>query len=351
MPTPTLYLAMERELLVVRPQHGRQVEHRLVGMQTTCLAVDPFRPERVYCGTFGRGLWRSDDCGDSWQPIGDPGEAMEPPHGAGITHAKIMSVAVSSSQRVGEYGVVYAGTEPSALFRSDDGGETWRELVNLLKVPSAPTWSFPPRPYTSLIRWITPDPLVPGRIFVAAEAGALLRSLDGGETWGDRRPGGPFDSHTVVMHPLAPDRLYCAAGDGYFESIDGGDTWHKPADGLPFRYLWSVAVDPADPDTVVVSAAPSAMHAHHLRDNAQAGLYRKVREQPWQRSSAGLPGEIGTVIPIVATIHTQPGTFYALSNRGLFRSTDTGVTWESLDVPWDTAYVTQHQQALVVGEA
>ena len=59
------------------------------------------------------------------------------------------SVAVSAVD-----GAVYAGTEPSRLFRSDDRGESWRELKALLELPSRPRWSFPPRPWTSHVRWI-----------------------------------------------------------------------------------------------------------------------------------------------------------------------------------------------------
>ncbi|HEX6819767.1 MAG TPA: glycosyl hydrolase, partial [Ktedonobacterales bacterium] len=162
-----------------------------------CLAVDPQRPELVYCGTFSDGMWRSRDAGVTWEPASD-----------GITQPAIQSVAVSATERVNGHGVVFAGTEPSALFRSEDAGATWRELSALRRLPSAPTWSFPPRPYTSHVRWITPDPLVPGRIFVAIEAGALVRSLDGGETWEDRTPESPYDTHTLLMHRLAPDRLY-----------------------------------------------------------------------------------------------------------------------------------------------
>ena len=58
------------------------------------------------------------------------------------------------------------------MFRSEDQGKSWQELAALLALPSAPTWSFPPRPWTSHIRWIAPDPLVAGRVFAAAEAGA-----------------------------------------------------------------------------------------------------------------------------------------------------------------------------------
>ena len=80
--TMNMYLAMERELLVVHQQQGKwQTEAHLVGMQPTCVAVDPLRPERVYCGTFGRGLWRSSDAGRNWEPIGDAGATTKPWNG------------------------------------------------------------------------------------------------------------------------------------------------------------------------------------------------------------------------------------------------------------------------------
>ena len=67
-----MYLAMQRALLLVKQHNGHwQVEPHLLETRPTCLAMDPFRLERVYCGTFGQGLWYSDDAGHSWQPVGD----------------------------------------------------------------------------------------------------------------------------------------------------------------------------------------------------------------------------------------------------------------------------------------
>jgi photosystem II stability/assembly factor-like uncharacterized protein len=249
--------------------------------------------------------------------------------------------------------VVYAGTEPSALYRSDDGGASWRELETLRQLPSAPTWSFPPRPYTSHIRWITPDPLVTGRLFSAVEAGALLRSLDGGETWEDRKPTGPFDTHTLIMHPLAPDRLYSAAGDGFMQpgngfvqSDDGGESWYRPDEGLQHHYLWSIAADPANPSTLIISAAPGPREAHDPA-HALSALYRRSGTDPWQLLQDGLPAHRGTLAPIIAVNNAEPHAFYVASNHGVFRSRDAGQTWEQLPIAWPAALQSSRPQALV----
>jgi photosystem II stability/assembly factor-like uncharacterized protein len=339
-----LFIALERALVIVEQQGDAwYVDEQLAGMRTQCLSSDPQRPELVYCGTFGEGLWRSKDAGRSWEQVG-----------ASVIQPQVMSVAVSQTERIGDVGVVYAGTEPSALYRSEDGGTTWREMETLRQLPSAPTWSFPPRPYTSHIRWITPDPLVHGRLFVAVEAGALLRSLDGGATWEDRKPTGPFDTHTLVMHPAAPERLYSAAGDGFMspgsgfvQSDDGGQTWYRPDEGLQHHYLWSVAATPADPSTLVISAAPGPQEAHDPA-HANSALYRRSGDGSWQLLQDGLPAQQGTLAPILAVTEAEPHTFYMACNHGVFRSPDAGKSWERLPINWPAELPSSRPQALMV---
>lgn len=273
----------------------------------------------------------------------------------GVAHPQLTSVAVSPTERLGGYGVVYAGTAPTTVYRSEDGGNTWWELKELCELPSAPTWGLPDRPSISRVRWITLDPGVAGHLFVAIEAGALVRSKDGGKHWEDRQPDGPLDTHTLLMHPKVPNRIYSAAGDGfinqgrgYNESYDGGETWQHPDEGLQHHYLWGAAVDPADPDTVIVSAAASPDLAHSLEGNAQSFIYRKTSGQPWRKVTQGLPDARGTVAYTLASNSEEPGVFYALSNKGCYRSADAGESWELLPLPWKSDYLYQHQQALTM---
>ncbi len=116
------------------------VELSLAGSGAQCLAVDPDDPETVYAGLRQGGARRTTDGGRTWVDCALP----EP---------GVFSLAVRAAD-----GAVYAGTEPSRLFRSDDRGESWRELAGLLEQPSRPSWSFPPRPWTSHVRWIAPSP-------------------------------------------------------------------------------------------------------------------------------------------------------------------------------------------------
>jgi len=119
-------------------------------------------------------------------------------------------------------------------------------------------WSFPPRPDTHHVRWIEPCPADPERWFVGVEAGALVVTPDGGETWVDRPEGSRRDNHALATHPDAPNLVYAAAGDGFAESGDRGDSWRVVDRGLDHGYVWGLAVDPGDPETALVSAASGA---------------------------------------------------------------------------------------------
>ena len=239
------------------------VELSLDGSGAQCLAVDPHEPETVYAGLRERGVRRTDDGGRGWVDCALP----EP---------GVFSLAVSAAD-----GAVYAGTEPSRLFRSDDRGASWRELEALLELPSRPTWRFPPRPWTSHVRWIAPSPHEADLILIGIELGGLMRSSDGGATWQDHRPGAQRDVHSLAWHPSVRGRAYEAGGGGAAFSEDAGDTWRAADDGRDRHYTWSVAVDPDDPELWYVSASTGPYAAHGGGD-PEARIYRRRAGEPWQ---------------------------------------------------------------------
>lgn len=307
-----LLVATRDRLLVVDPDSGAVAEAAdLAGRRLTCLAADPLAPGRAWCGTSGDGLWRSDDGGRSWSVAGLAGE-------------EITAVAASPA----EAGRVWVGTEPSALWRSADGGGSWQPAPGLAELPSSSEWSFPPRPDTHHVRWIACHPTDPGRLWLAIEAGALVTTPDGGATWHDRVPDGPYDTHELAIHPDRPQTLRVAAGDGWYESPDAGATWRSPDDGLEVDYLRSVAIDPGDPDTLVVSAA-SHPHKAYVAGLSDGRLFRRQGGGRWERVRHGWPDPPRTIAPLLAA-GREPGELWAADERGVHRSRDGGRRWEEV---------------------
>ncbi len=281
------------------------VDLSLDGSGAQCLAVDPHDLDTLYAGLRGGGVRRSSDGGRTWVDCELPG-------------SDVYSVAVSPVD-----GAVYAGTEPSALYRSDDGARSWRELSTLLDLPSQPTWSFPPRPWTSHVRWIAPSPHYADLLLVGIELGGLMRSTDGGETWHDHRPGAHRDVHSLAWHPSVEGRAYEAGGEGAAWSADAGDTWTPADEGRDRYYTWSVAADPADADCWYVSAS-TGPYAAHGRGDPRAHIYRRENGS-WATLAGGLPDPF-PAMPY-ALVATEERLVAGLANGELWESVDRGDTW------------------------
>ncbi|WP_313691941.1 WD40/YVTN/BNR-like repeat-containing protein [Halorarum halobium] len=335
----TAYAAMRDRFLAVDLDTGSVPTTSLDGRSLECVAVHPASPERVFVGTFESGLHRSTDGGESFERVDD------------VPHDAVMSAAVSPH----DTDVVWAGTEPSRVYRSTDGGGSWEHLDGLVDLPSSGSWSFPPRPQTHHVRWLEPDPADPDHWYVAIEAGALVQTHDRGATWEDRVPDSRVDNHTLATHPDAPGRAWVAAGDGYAETDDAGETWRHPQTGLDRTYCWSVAVDAGgdrDHELVLVSAARGAYEAH-TASRAETYVYRREGDADWERlDGRGLPLGEGVTRPVLARGPAggsdERGEFYALSNRGLFRTVDAGDSWTAVKTDWSDRFADQTARGLAV---
>jgi photosystem II stability/assembly factor-like uncharacterized protein len=296
-------------------------EALLDGVGARCAAIDPRNPDRVYVGTFDQMLYASDDGGTTWRAAED-----------GLEDRRVMSVAVSPSHEQSGVSVVYAGTEPSNLYRSEDAGHTWELLPALRELPSEPHWSFPPRPWTHHVRTIALHPTDPDWISVGIELGGVMRSFDAGATWLDHNPQAHSDAHQLLTHPLAPERLYEAAGQGVARSEDSGESWSRYEDAFDRHYAWAQAIDPADPDLWYVTVSRGPFDAHGSGDG-QAHLYRS-RGDGWRPiDSWGNGPELRRMPYALATLPEQPDRLLiGLRGGTLLLTDDTGESWTRLEL-------------------
>ena len=286
----------------------------LAGVGAVCVTVSPRTSDQVYVGTFDRGVFVSNDSGESWR------QPDQPP-----SDSRVLALAAS---RAADH--VYAGTEPSNLYRSSDHGRSWEVLPALRELPSEPRWSFPGRPWTHHVRTIALHPLDPGQLVVGIELGGVMRSSDGGKSWLDHNPQAHSDAHELLTHPGVPDRVYEVAGQGVAVSDDRGASWRRRERGLDRRYAWAGAVDPADPDRwyVSVSRGPFAAHGN---DDGQARVWRSDGDgwspiDSWEKTPAlrRMP---------YALLAIEPGwLLVGLRGGRLLLSGDAGGRWRELEL-------------------
>lgn len=298
------------------PDGHWSVENTLENQPITCLAVDPLQPGRAYAGTQKAGVLCSEDFGRTWAATG-------------FIDQTIKTIAVSPFIP----GMLLAGTKPACLFRSLDHGQTWEEVSSFRKIFSRRFWFSPAEtPFTAYVQGIALSPTYPNVILVGIEAGAVVRSSDGGKTWQDHRRGALRDCHSITFHATDGDWAYEGGGTGGGVAIsqDGGNTWRQPKTGLDRHYGWACAADPHDPSIVYSSLSPSPLKAHS-DGNAQAYIYRCTSGGQWKKLMGGLPQPLNHMPYALVSPISEPGCVYAgLSNGDVWRSQDQGDTWAQL---------------------
>lgn len=285
-----------------------------------CLAVDPLNAQIVYAGTYGAGVLRSLDGGASWKNVGPPGQIVK-----AITASPIQP------------GTIYAGAKPPLMFVSGDYGDTWNELTAFRKTPGRWWWRSPAEmPLTAYVQAIGLSPTDPNVIVAGIEAGAVVRSADGGTTWVGHRAAALRDCHSLTFHRTDGRYVYEAGGTGAGAAIsrDAGATWTQLRDGLEGHYGWACAADPVEPETWYVSTSKGMSMqgpVAHQDGRANAHIYRSIKGGAWQALGGGLPEPINDMAYALITDPSAPGHLYAgLANGDVWHSADQGDTWRQL---------------------
>jgi hypothetical protein len=312
----------------------------------------------VYHEVYGPSTHYSDDLGKTWiqaktapafavaasagRPIGTPDEAREP-ESAQVKPETVIKVWHITPGRASEPGVLYAGVEPAALFKSNDNGETWGINESLYQNPTRPHWF--PGAGGLCLHTIILDPNDINRMYVAISTGGCWRTDDGGQTWIPRNKNVRADFlpdkfpewgqcvHRIDMHPSRPNVLFQQNHCGIYRSDNHGDDWVDIGDGkLPSRFGFPVVVHPHEPDTVYVVLEESDEYRMSV-DGAFAVWRSRNGGAAWERLSKGLPttAYLDVLREAMATDTCEQAGVYVGSNTGqVFYSRNAGDSWQAL---------------------
>lgn len=317
--------------VVVDPAHFDGLKYRSSGFsrggRSTAVAGVTSDPLTYYFGSTGGGVWKTSDGGNNWANISDGFFGV----------GSIGSIAVAPS----DPNVIYVGTGSGCprgnistgdgLYRSTDGGKTWKH-VGLRHAGQIPRVRVHPT---------NPDIVYAaalGHMFGPNEERGVFRSVDGGDSW---KKVLYIDENTgifqVAMDVNNPRILYASgwrverkpwsliSGNekgGIWKTTDAGDTWNKLDGGLPTGLLGKidVTVSPANSDRVWALIEAEGERGGLYRSDDAGDSWRringdaKLRQRPWY------------YIHIYADPQDE-NTVYAL-NTGMYRSIDGGKTFD-----------------------
>ena len=309
------------------------------------------QPDTFYMGSVGGGVWKTENSGRTWYPISDQG----------IPIGSIGAIAVAPSNA----SVVYVGTGESdirsqhsygiGMFKSIDAGKTWthigleatRQIGRVVVDPANAN-----RVYVAAL----------GHVYDPNPERGVYRSLDGGATWkkilfntADPDNVGAID---IALNPKNPRVLYAALwgtrrppwsvyapsnlpGGGLFKSTDGGDTWKKLAGGLPtddFVGRIGVAVSPSNPNRVwaVVDDLGSPIAAGNGGGRGRGGAAPSTGGGVYISDDAGTTWKLvntenrlwgrGWYFGQISVDPTNPDRAYCI-NTATYMTLDAGKTW------------------------
>jgi photosystem II stability/assembly factor-like uncharacterized protein len=290
--------------------------------QVRALLIRPDDPAVLYAGTQC-GVYRSDDRGEHWEALGTPREGRD-----------VWSLACHPEQP----DVLYAGYEPCGIERSGDGGAHWQRMDTESVVFPHITTYMPP--LAKRVIGIAADPANPLDMYAAIEVGGLLGSRDGGESWtslidGPYLRNNTIDLHAVQLSPAAPGTVYIATQVAMFRGRDHGRHWEHVQIEEMFpggSYCRDLLVAPDDPNVLYLAAGAGGGGAPAGTSEAGALFRSRDTGETWERV------DIGDVPPSrmarIAVDRAAPALVSCCAMLGqVYISQDGGESWDKTQVP------------------
>jgi photosystem II stability/assembly factor-like uncharacterized protein len=346
-------------------------EPHFMGWEVYHLKGSPVDPNRIYAsqtsGWFGQIMQRSDDGGKTWTPPGGGGGTSPSGMPMGESNKFVYEGEVGKhlfydgTQHPWEFKRVwhvepsltdpdtcYAGIEDAALFKTTDGGHTWKELP-ALRHTKGELWQ--PGAGGMGLHTILLDKTNPNRIFVAISAAGVFRTEDGGKSWKPATKGLNMQYelpdktaevghcvHRIAMHPSRPNVLFMQKHWDVNRSDDAGDNWTEVSGNLPSDFGFPIDVHAHEPNTIYV--VPIKSDSEHYPVDAKLRVYRsKSGGNEWEPLTKGLPQEncyVNVLRDAMATDSLDKcGIYFGTTGGQVYCSADSGDNWAPIvrDLP------------------
>jgi photosystem II stability/assembly factor-like uncharacterized protein len=328
-------------------------------------------PNRLFAsqtsGWFGQIIQRSDDGGQTWNPPG--GEAMPAPgeFPKGESNKFLYEGEVGThkwydgTQHPWEFKRIwhiepsltdpetaYAGAEDAALFKTIDGGRSWKELP-ALRHTKGHLWQ--PGAGGMGLHTIVLDPSDPKRLYVAISAAGAFRTDDGGESWrpinrglksGYELPDPDAEVghcvHRIAMHPSRPGVLFMQKHWDIMRTDNAGEEWREVSGNLPSDFGFPIDVHAHEPETIFV--VPIKSDSEHYPPDGRLRVYRsRTGGNEWEALTQGLPQQdcyVNILRDAMAVDRLDPcGVYFGTTGGQVYVSANGGDSWQPIvrDLP------------------
>lgn len=290
---------------------------------------------------WGQKLHYSDNQGDSWQETSVPSfSGVRLPNGS---MAKLRQIWCMSHGGEDQPGVLWLGTDPGGLFRSDDNGKTFKLVESLWNHPSRQSemqW-FGAGSDHPFIHSILVHPKNSSHIYIAVSCAGVFESVDGGKSWEPRNSGlvaaylpNPHvevghDPHRILFSGSNPNVLWQQNHCGVFYSDDGGKYWHDTSveNGIPY-YGFALAVDERQAGKAWV--IPVESDEQRIAPDLRLNVYETTDfGTSWHTVSDGLPQtQVFDIVLRQAFTKHENLFVFGTTNGNLYYSYQEDIHWK-----------------------
>ncbi|RPI80905.1 MAG: exo-alpha-sialidase [Chloroflexi bacterium] len=309
-----VFLATEAGVYRLEKQgnHLSQTGRYLDDQEITCLAVTG---DIILAGTHN-GIYRSEDGAATWQKLNDS---------SGDLYLRWIAV-----HNGGRY-TVFAGTEPAAIYVSNDNGGAWQERPEVARLRDKHGWFLP---YSNGAGCVRGFAFHGQRGYAAVEVGGVLRTDNGGVLWqlapgssgnpsmgGVNEPGMIHpDVHSIYTHPYSADLVCAPTGGGFYLSPDGGQNWKLLYDCYCRAAWWN----PENPDHLLLGSADGVERMGRIEESLDRG-------RTWNPASEGMQTP-WTRHMVERFVPMKGDLFAVLSNGELWFSQGNRFVWNEVEV-------------------